>query len=54
MCFNVVEIRGFLFNKYICKLIHINSLLLSREISRAAGKVVTEIFEDENVGNNAQ
>uniref|UniRef100_A0A3Q3WLF6 Uncharacterized protein n=1 Tax=Mola mola TaxID=94237 RepID=A0A3Q3WLF6_MOLML len=28
--------------------------VLNREFSRAAGKVVTEIFEDENVGNNAQ
>lgn len=27
---------------------------LFREISRAAGKVVTGIIEDENVGNNAQ
>ncbi|CAB1448476.1 unnamed protein product [Pleuronectes platessa] len=28
--------------------------VLNREISRAAGKVVTGIIEDENVGNNAQ
>ncbi|XP_017296627.1 intraflagellar transport protein 52 homolog isoform X1 [Kryptolebias marmoratus] len=28
--------------------------VLNREISRAAGKVVTGVIEDENVGNNAQ
>ncbi|XP_069024240.1 intraflagellar transport protein 52 homolog [Embiotoca jacksoni] len=28
--------------------------VLNREISRAAGKVITGIIEDENVGNNAQ
>ncbi|KAG7493697.1 hypothetical protein JOB18_014846 [Solea senegalensis] len=28
--------------------------VLNREISRAAGKVVTGIIEDENIGNNAQ
>ncbi len=31
-----------------------SAFFLFREISRAAGKVVTGIIEDENVGNNAQ
>lgn len=29
-------------------------LFMFREISRAAGKVVTGIIEDENIGNNSQ
>ncbi|XP_069369110.1 intraflagellar transport protein 52 homolog isoform X2 [Paralichthys olivaceus] len=42
-----------------CKYFHpkealVSNGVLNREISRAAGKVVTGIIEDENVGNNAQ
>uniref|UniRef100_A0A4W5K364 Intraflagellar transport 52 homolog (Chlamydomonas) n=1 Tax=Hucho hucho TaxID=62062 RepID=A0A4W5K364_9TELE len=55
LCFTVDAVVRNVYYKYFHpKEALVSNGVLNREISRAAGKVVTGIIEDESVGNNAQ